>query len=98
MSGAFDDDAAAVRLDGPFGYRQSESGAAHLARTSFVDAIEAVEDALAMLGGNAWSLIDDREDRVRAIEADANLNRRSLRAVLDRVVDDVGHRIAEDQP
>ena len=46
-------DAAAVGLDDVFDDGKTEAGAAGFARTRLVDAVEALEDALEVVGGDA---------------------------------------------
>ncbi len=45
---------------------ETEPGAAHLARAALVDAVEALEDAVVLVGGDAEARIDDFEERAAA--------------------------------
>src|SRR5215831_14774057 len=69
-----DGDVAAVHVNGPLGNRQAQSGAALLARPCFVDAKEAIEDALPMFGSDAASLIGNGHERVVGVRSNADLN------------------------
>src|ERR1700735_477760 len=48
-------------LNSPFGDRQTKTGPSCVARTSFINPIEAVEDACCLVFGNSRSLILNRE-------------------------------------
>src|SRR2546427_8627835 len=84
-----DGDLTAVNLDGPFCNRKTQTGAALVSRTSLVEAEEAIEDALTMVGRDTWTLIGDFQDRVFSFHSYTKIDSRFPRAVLDRVVEDV---------
>ena len=56
-------DAAAVLLDNRLADRQSESGAALLARVGWIDLAKPLEDRAPMDGGHTAAMIDDAELR-----------------------------------
>jgi hypothetical protein len=68
-----------------------------IARSRFVDAVEAIEDTLAMFGRDAGPAIFNAEQRCVALHHEPNVDRRFVRTVLDRVVDDVGDSLAQDE-
>src|SRR5260370_36281916 len=63
---AFDPDAAAMHFDDVLGDGEAQAGAAELAGARGVDAIEALEDARLVGGGDANAGIGDGEDGLRA--------------------------------
>src|SRR5262249_38725596 len=81
----------------PSGDGQPEAGAAHLARTPFVNPVEAVEDSLAVLLRNARALVAHRYRRVAAVASDIDVDPRLPRSVFDRVVHDVRDRVPQYQ-
>ena len=51
-----------MTLHDMFHDRKPKARSAHFARSAFVDSIEALEQAIEMLIGNAGSVIDDSQD------------------------------------
>src|SRR3954453_2298515 len=80
-----DRDPAAVGFNRPFRDRQPEAATPGVARSCFVDTVEAIEDPLAVLGGTPRPLAGDRERRLASRRTNANVDRRGFAAVLDRV-------------
>src|ERR1700674_4694027 len=64
-----DRDLTALNFDGQFCDRQAQTGAAPVSRASFVEAKEAIEDALTMFGRDTGTLIGDFQDRVFGFHA-----------------------------
>src|SRR6266849_5715374 len=89
---AFDPDAAAMHFDDVLGDGEAEAGAAELAGARGVDAIEALEDARLVGGGDADAGIGDGEDDfgVAGFGADRNLaaRERVLRGVVEQILQD----------
>ena len=71
---AFGPDAAAVGLHDVLDDGEAEASPAGFARAGFVDAIEALEDALQMLGGNAGAEVLNGELHLRSEQARASTN------------------------
>src|SRR5579871_873545 len=88
-------DAAVVDLDRPFGDGQPEPGAAALPRATFVDAEEPIENAIAVFARHAGPFVADLEYGMIAIGGDLDQDARSVRAVFNRVVDDIRDGFAE---
>src|SRR4030095_3613629 len=86
---------SAIDLDSPAGDRQPEASAAQLARTPPIDAVEPIEHAVAVLGGNAGPGVGDLHPRaLSSIEHDdATLT--ALRIVPDGVVHEIHQRLPE---
>ena len=59
MRSVLDLDLSAIHLDRPFGDSKPEAGSAAFSRSRLIDTKEAVENPLAVLGGDARTLIDD---------------------------------------
>ena len=68
-------DLAAADVDGPFGDRQSESGAAAIARATFVQTEETIEDAPTVFSGDSRSFVDDVDNRAFSIGSNARNDR-----------------------
>ena len=67
-----------------FAIARPRPGAAHLARSTLVDAIETIEDPLAVDSGEMpgpWSATDDDRGHVASLR-DTNLDRRSVRGCI----------------
>jgi nitrogen-specific signal transduction histidine kinase len=75
--------------------RKSKSSATLRARPGLVDAVEALEDAGQVLGGDARPLVRDGEAEGVANVRDADANRRALARILDGVRDEVRIGIAD---
>jgi hypothetical protein len=58
-----------VDIHGPLGDRQAQPGAAPFARASGIDSEEAVKDAFAMLGRNAWPFVANYQQRLFPIRS-----------------------------
>src|SRR6266849_4249419 len=89
---AFDPDAAAMHFDDVLGDGEAQAGAAELAGARSVDAIEALEDARLVGGGDANAGIGDGEDDFGAagLGADRDLaaRERVLRGVVEQILQD----------
>ena len=75
---------------------EAEAVAAHLARARLVDAVEAVEDLRLVLLGDADTRVADGEadlSLLRALVAHADLA--AIRRVLDGIVDEDQHELAD---
>src|SRR5207245_9596089 len=94
---AFDGDLTTVHLDRPSGDGQPETGAAVIAGPGFVEAKEAIEDSFAVFRMDSRPFVGNGQNRVRGIGLHAKIDGRRPRTVLDRVVDDVGDRLAQHQ-
>src|SRR5712691_1687414 len=89
---AFDPDAAAVHFDDVLGDGEAQAGAAELAGARSVDAIEALEDARLVGGGDADAGIGDGEDDFGAAgfgaDRDLAARERVLRGVVEQILQD----------
>jgi hypothetical protein len=85
-----DRDLTTMHIDGPFGDGQSQPSSARIPRACLIDSEKAVKDAFAMRGVDARALIGDRQDCLIPTPFDANGNRGSGWAVLDRIIENVG--------
>ena len=74
---AFDPNPAAMRLDDIFHDREPEPGAAGVAGSVLVDAVEPFEDVRLVVGGNAGSVVGDADTNFRVMtgggDADAGI-------------------------
>src|SRR5271157_6266875 len=86
---AFGPDASAVGQDDVLDDGQAEAGAAGLAGTGFVDAVEALKDAIEVFGGDAGAEVLDGEFDFALEQARADANPAAGFAVLDSVFDEV---------
>src|SRR3954452_16515274 len=86
---------AAVRAGDLLDKREADAGAAGGLRARGVEPGEAVEHALPRIGRDAGSLVEHVEPRVRAVRGRADHHGATGRAVLDRVVEQVRHRLGE---
>src|SRR6266849_5409492 len=95
---AFDPDAAAVHFDDVLGDGEAEAGAAEFAGARGVDAVEALEDARLVGGGDADAGIGDGEDDfgVAGFGADGDFAAREgvLRGVVEQVLQHFGEAAA----
>src|ERR1039458_259308 len=102
---AFGPDAAAVGQDDVLDDGQAEAGAAGLAGACFVDAVEALEDAIEVLGGDAGAEVLDGEFDfggnigLKQPRADANpaAGFAVLEGVLNEVAEDLVHGVGIGQ-
>src|SRR5437870_878721 len=78
-------DATAVGFDGPSGDGQAEADTAGVPRAGVVHAVEALEDPLAMRGGNPRARVPHFDDRILAAGARGDTDLPLVRRVLDRV-------------
>src|SRR5438046_372505 len=69
-------DVTSVHFDRPLGDGQSKTSAASVSRSAFIEAKEAIEDPLAVFGGDPRSFVGNGENRLAAIRVHANANRR----------------------
>src|SRR5262245_6334218 len=92
-----DRDVASIGFDGPPGNGEPEPGATAIPRSGLVQSKEPIEDSLTVVHRNPRSFIRDRHNRLIAVGTDANVDRGTARAVLDRVVDDIREGFAQDQ-
>src|ERR1700756_869928 len=94
---AFRPDPAFVGQDDVLHNSQPQTGAARVARTGFIDAIEALEDAVQMLRSDAGTEVLHKKFNFifEAAGADENpLARLAVfQRVLDQVAEDLVHRI-----
>ena len=90
---ALDPHLAAVGLDDVLDDGQAKAGPAGVARAGFVQAVEALEDALAGVGGNPRAVVRhaDADDAVNGLstEGDAAIGPAILDGVLDQVHEDL---------
>src|SRR5712671_6629055 len=98
---ALDLDAPAVRLDDALGDGEPESGALGVAREQVVGAVEALEDALALVRADADAVVrhldpDLAVAAAAAAEPDALVGARVLDRVVEQVEDRLRHRVAID--
>src|SRR5207244_1053507 len=97
--GALHLDAAAVGLDRVAGDRQAQAGALSVAAARAVGLVEALEDPAELLGGDAAAGVGDPQLDQLAAPLGAAARREgdhpADRGVLDGVVDEVAHHLAE---
>src|SRR5437667_7134811 len=89
-------DLPAIRLDRPT--RDGKAEANPIPRARLVDSIEAIEDALAVLGADARAGVDHLDGGPARLPSDEDAHASPLRGVLDRVVDEVDEGTAHDHP
>src|SRR2546428_6089558 len=89
-------DLPAIRLDRPT--RDGKAEANPIPRARLVDSIEAIEDALAVLGADARAGVDHLDGGPARLPSDVDAHASPLRGVLDRVVDEVDEGTAHDHP
>src|SRR6266545_3437679 len=91
-------DASGVRLGRPLYQRESQSAPAHLARTAAPDTVEALENALSMLGSDAGAFVSHFDESAVPELARRDTDARSLRRILDRVVHEVQEGLPQGEP
>ena len=57
--------------------------------------IEALEDVLTLSDGNSWTVIGNRDDGIAVTLFDLNRHLARVTAMLDGVVDEIGHRLEQ---
>src|SRR5271154_6214658 len=94
--GAGGPDAAAVLGDDAAADGEAEAGAAHGAGVGGVDLVEALEDALELVGGDAAALIADLDFGLVGVDAaGAEVDLGAGRGELDGVGDEVGEGLQD---
>jgi hypothetical protein len=86
-----------VDIDRPLGNRQAQARSTAIARARFIDSKETMKDALAMLGGDARPFVANRKHRPVPEPLNADRDGRAGRPVLDRIVQDVGDCLAQNE-
>src|SRR5262245_13599802 len=92
-----DRDVASIGFDGPPGNGEPEPGATAIPRSGIAQSKEPIEHSFKVVPGNPRSFIRCLRYRLVAVGTDANVDRGTSRAVLDRVVDDMREGFAQDQ-
>src|SRR5262249_38270492 len=92
---AVEPDAAAVGLDEAAADREADSGSAGATGHRAVDAIEAIEDALGVLGRDADAVIADAEGDRAAVGGGVEDDPAGVRRVLDGVLDQVAQHLLD---
>ncbi len=90
-----DEDFAAMRIDNTLADRQPQAAATGLARPSFVDAIEAIEQAPHRGRWNAIPGILYNDDRVTRIDCSSNRNFATGTVVMNRVADQIHEDLSD---
>src|SRR5213593_2781681 len=92
-----DRDVPAVDFDRPLRDRQTKTGPSAVARARFIETEETIEDAVAIAGGDARALVGDVHDGPIAVHTNMDVDGRTGRTVLDRVVEEIRDRLAKDE-
>lgn len=74
---------------------EAEPEAASSCRAALVEPVETAEDLVSFAGGNAGAAIGDRDDGAAALAAERNRDLGSGRAVVDRVLHQVGDQLRQ---
>lgn len=82
-------DCALVLFEDGFDDGEAEAGAAETAGMGLVDGVEALEDVVDVIGGDAYAFVFDDDVRVRAILLDEDVDVRRGWGVFDGVVEQV---------
>ena len=88
-------DGAAVLLDDAAADGEAEAGAALLARVGGLDLLEAIEDGVEFVGGDAAALVDDLEEDGVAGGLGVDADGGGWRRKLDRVGEEIGEDLED---
>ena len=84
-----------MRLGDIFNNRQPQAGAAVRARPSFIHPVEAIPDARQMFSRNAGAAIDHRKLSLIVYAAQPNVNDRTRRGVLGRILQQIPQQLRQ---